>query len=103
MGYIYSALWFVTAFILLVRFRKESIVIYILSAYFIFAGGWWLTNELIDIDLMGGLYGWILRIVSVVMLIVVAAVYMIEKNLKEKKNEALTQDAEQELQSADNV
>ena len=43
MGYVYSALWFLTAFLLLCRFRKESVVVYILSAYFVFAGVWWLA------------------------------------------------------------
>ena len=85
MGYLYSALWFVMAIVLFVRFRKESIVVYILSAYFVLAGAWWLVDQLVEVDMLNGVYGWILRIVSVVMLISVGVAYVVEKNLKDKK------------------
>ena len=83
MGYLYSALWFIVAAVLLIRFRKESAVVYILSGYFAFAGVWWLADQLAEADMLSGIYGWILRIVSAVMLIGVGIVYVIEKNLKE--------------------
>ena len=68
MGYLYSALWFIVAAVLLIRFRKESAVVYILSGYFAFAGVWWLADQLAEADMLSGIYGWILRIVSAVML-----------------------------------
>ena len=45
--------------------------------------------------MLSGIYGWILRIVSAVMLIGVGIVYVIEKNLKEKK--ALSDAAETQM------
>ena len=95
MGYLYSALWFIVAAVLLIRFRKESAVVYILSGYFAFAGVWWLADQLAEADMLSGIYGWILRIVSTVMLIGVGIVYVIEKNLKEKK--ALSDAAETQM------
>lgn len=85
MGYLYSAVWFVVAIMLFVRFRKESVVVYILSGYFAFAGIWWLVDQFAEADMLNGIYGWVLRIVSVVMLVSVLAAYTIEKNLKDKK------------------
>ena len=48
-----------------------------------------------EADMLSGIYGWILRIVSAVMLIGVGIVYVIEKNLKEKK--ALSDAAEAQM------
>lgn len=79
MGYIYTALWFVLAILLFVKFRKESRIIYVLCAYFLYAGGWWLANQLLEVDLMAGVYGWVFRGISVVMLVMLAVVYISEK------------------------
>ena len=79
MGYIYTGLWFVAAILLLVRFRKESRIIYVLSGYFFYAGCWWLANQLLEIDLMAGVYGWIFRGISAVMLVALGVVYLTEK------------------------
>ena len=103
MGYVYSALWFLTAFLLLCRFRKESVVVYILSAYFVFAGVWWLADEMSVTDMMSGTYAWILRMVSVAALLIAAVVYLIEKNIKGKKKAAVQASDEQELHSADHI
>lgn len=79
MGYIYTALWFVVAILLFVRFRKESRIIYVLSGYFFYAGCWWLANQLLEVDLMAGMYGWIFRGISLAMLVLLAIVYLAEK------------------------
>lgn len=79
MGYIYTVLWFITALLLFFKFRKESRIVYVLSGYFIYLGFWWLANQLLEADLMNGIYGWIFRGVSLVMLIILAVVYLLEK------------------------
>ncbi len=88
MGYLYSALWFLMAIVLLGRFRKESITIYILSLYFTFAGVWWLVDQFVETDMISGYYSWILRVVSIAMLGITGVAYAIEKGLKEKKEKA---------------
>lgn len=84
MGYLYAGMWFIIAIVLIVRFRKESKAVYILSAYFAVMGGWWLANELVSVDLLNGTYGWILRGVSAVALVVAVLAYYREKKMKDK-------------------
>ena len=75
MGYVYSGLWFIMAVVLMTKFRKESKMVYVLSAYFIFAGIWWLTDQLAGVDMLYGTYGWIFRAVSVAALVAAGVVY----------------------------
>lgn len=79
MGYVYTMLWFVVAVLLFVKFRKESRIVYVLSAYFIFTGFWWLANQFTEADMMSGRYGWVLRGVSLAMLVVLGIIYALEK------------------------
>ena len=88
MGYVYAGMWFIIAIILIVRFRKESKVIYVLSAYFAVMGCWWLVNEFVSIDLLNGTYGWILRGVSVVVLVSAVIAYYMEKKKKSKSQDS---------------
>ncbi len=84
MGYIYSVLWFLTAAVLVGRFRRESAAIYVLSIYFVYLGIWWLSDEIVPADMLAGNYGWILRIVSAAALIITLIVYYADKSRREK-------------------
>ncbi len=75
MGYVYAALWFIIALTLFIRFRKESKAVYLFSAYFLLLSGWWLADELVIVDLMGGFYAWILRGLSVIILATAVFIY----------------------------
>ena len=57
-----------------------------LGSYFIFLGGWWLTNQLIEINLMDGIYGIILRVISAIMLVIALMVYYRAKKKKKDNN-----------------
>ncbi|MBQ9461582.1 MAG: hypothetical protein IJU51_06680 [Clostridia bacterium] len=92
MGYIYSVLWFLMSAMLVGKFRRESAAIYVLSVYFVYLGFWWLADELVPSDMLAGSYGWILRIVSAVALIVTVIVYYVDKSMKEKKSAAEAQE-----------
>ncbi len=81
MGYVYSALWFMIAVLLFFKFRKESKIVYVLSAYFVFAGVWWLLNEMTKLE--PGVFGSVFRAVSVLMLAVLAVTYFLEKRKTE--------------------
>lgn len=75
-GYIYTAVWFIVAIYMFYLAFRESKFFFLLSAYFVFMGTWYLTNNLLtDIDLFSGIYNWIFRGVSAVVLIICAIVY----------------------------
>ncbi len=79
MGYVYGILWVVLAVLLFFKFRGEGKIIYVLSGYFLIMGVWWTANELVSIDLMGGMYVWIFRGITLAMLLVLLVVYYREK------------------------
>ena len=76
MGYVYAALWFFIALILFLRFRSEGKVIIGVSIYFLFLGCWWLANQILPVDLMSGVYVWVLRGISAVVLGFCMFIYM---------------------------
>ena len=80
MGCFYTVLWFMMAALLYSKFKDEGKIVYILSGYFIFTGIWWLANQLIQVDLMSGIYIWILRAVSALVLLMCMVIYMKQKN-----------------------
>lgn len=80
-GYIYSALWLIIAIYLFVQAFKTHRFLFFLSAYFLFMCGWYLANELLtNINLFAGFYSWILRGVSIAVLLVCAVVYLIYRS-----------------------
>lgn len=82
MNYLYSGIWFVVAVLLYVRFRKESKFVYLLSGYFTFMGIWWLADELMPVDLMSGVYAWILRGISFFVMLCLLLGYFRNKRKK---------------------
>lgn len=79
MGYIYALMWMVIGALIFVKTRKINPVFYIVSLYFEFMGVCWLINEVTAINVFEGTYLVIFRAISVIMLIVVSAVYFKEK------------------------
>lgn len=90
MNYLYSGIWFIVAVLLFVRFRKESRIVYLLSGYFTFMGIWWLADEILSVDLMNGIYGWILRGVSFFVVLCLLLMYFRSKSKKSIKSESET-------------
>ena len=84
MEYFYGAMWLVVAFILIFRMSKESKIFYLLGGFFAFMGIWWLLDAYLkDIDLLSGGYGFILKGVGVVCLVIVGIFYY--KNIYKKR------------------
>lgn len=76
-GYIYAVLWLIIAVYMFWQARKESKFLYVLSGFFLFLFGWYLTNELMpSVDLFSGTYSIIFRCIMVVMLIACIIVYI---------------------------
>lgn len=103
MGYVYTALWLLAALLLFVKFRKESWLVYVLSGYFLFAGCWWLANQLTEQELLSGVYGWIFRGVSIVMLVLLIVVHFLEKRSAAGKAAANAEGMEQDDQAVANT
>lgn len=80
MGYVYGIIWFVLAVLLFFKFRGEGKIIYVLSIYFMIMGIWWTANEIVSVDLMGGMYVWIFRAITFLMLLVLLVVYYRERH-----------------------
>ena len=76
MEYVYTAIWFLVGLILITRMGKENKIFYAAGGFFLFLGGWWLADILLEADLMNGPWSWVLRGVSAVMLVIVGAFYM---------------------------
>lgn len=80
-GYLYAAVWFVLAVYLFSVAVRESRFFFLLSAFFVFLGVWALVDELIEPDLMAGVYGWIYRGTAIVVLIIcIVRYYFYKKN-----------------------
>ncbi len=94
MGYVYAVLWFIMAGLLFFKFKNESRVVYILSGYFVFAGCWWLANQFVEVDLMSGNYGWVLRGISLAMLVMLFVTYILER----RNSGELTEDSSVEAE-----
>ena len=88
MNFVYAALWFVIAIILIVRFRREGALVWVASGLFVFMGAWWLVDAIIaDIDLMDGVYAWVFRGVVLAFVLAGAGVYLVQKNRSGKQDE----------------
>lgn len=76
MEYLYAIGFFIIGIYLIYNAIKEFRFLALPGIYFMFLSIWWIVNKLTpDIDLMGGIFGWILRGISVVVLIITGVIY----------------------------
>lgn len=68
-------MWFIIGGYLIYMGIKSNKLVCLLGSYFLFLGFWWLIDQIIDINLLGGIYVWILRAVSLVALIIAGVIY----------------------------
>jgi len=87
--YIYSAMWFIVGFILILRMGRENRVFYPLGSFFIILGGWWLANAVYKINLFEGTWGLVLRLITAAVLVVACVAFYKEV----KKNGKLFRDS----------
>ena len=82
-GYVYAAAFLIIAVYLFIQAFKNHKILFLLSAYFLFMGGWYIANGMLtDINLFEGMYSWIFRGVALVVLIICAIVYVIYRRNK---------------------
>lgn len=76
MGYLYAMAFLIIGIYLIYNAIKEFRFLLLSGIYFILLGVWWVINQLTpNIDLTGGVFGWILRGISVVVLIITGLIY----------------------------
>jgi apolipoprotein N-acyltransferase len=84
-AYVYAALWFAVGLLLIFRLGRENRVFYLLGAFFLFLGAWWMADELSGVNLFVGLWAWILRGVTLAALVVSCVVFY--KELKKNRQD----------------
>ncbi len=87
-GYVYSAMWLVLGIYMFYLSFKHSKFFFVLSAFFLYSSVWYLCDELITgVDLFSGIYSWIYRGVSIVVLIACVIAYSkYRRSLSESEN-----------------
>ena len=103
MAYLYPVIWFAAGVIMIFKLRQENKIFIFAGIYFLFLGGWWLTNILYpDYHMFSGNMGWILRGVTALALAVVGVAFYREKKRTEamlendKEEQSMPQDTELE-------
>ena len=87
MEYVYAGRWLIIGLLLIFRFGRENKIFYAAGGFFIFMGGWWLVDALIETDLFTGVWGWIFRGVMAVALILMCLAYYRSRK-EDKRNNA---------------
>lgn len=76
MGYLYALGFLIIGIYLIYNAIKEFRFLLLPGIYFIILCIWWIINQLTpDIELTNGIFGWILRGISVVVLIITGLIY----------------------------
>lgn len=76
MDYLYAAGFTLIGIYLIYYAIKEFRFLLLPGIYFVFLGIWWLASQLTpETDLLGGIYAWILRGISAVVLLVTGLIY----------------------------
>lgn len=79
MAYVYAGMFFVAALLLVFRLGKENKVFYFAGGLCFYMSVWWLLDELLQVDLFKGTWGWVFRIVMAAALAVLGVAYFRER------------------------
>lgn len=87
MQFVYAAMWYLVALILIFRMGKENKVFYFAGGFFFILGTWWLMNALYpNLGLFSGGWSILLRIITAVVLVILCIVYFREKRNNESQD-----------------
>lgn len=75
MTYLYIVTFFLTGIYLVVKAIKDYRFLLLPGIYFIFMGVWWLIDIPLKADLQSGVYMWILRGISAIILLATGLIY----------------------------
>ncbi|MEE0059582.1 MAG: hypothetical protein UE295_02010 [Acutalibacteraceae bacterium] len=87
MVYLYIVAFFLIGIYLIITGIKDYRILLVPGVYFLFLGAWWLADVLLtEVNLLGGIYSWIIRAISAVILLVTGIIYYF-KYYKPNKDE----------------
>lgn len=97
MGFFYAALWLVIGLTLILKLGREHKVFYFAGGFFLLLGVWWAADSLFpDSQLFSGAWGIALRVATLIALVVVGAVFFLERNRNIKREMLAKKAAERE-------
>lgn len=68
MGYVYVALWLIVGMILVFKMGRENKAFYAVGGFFLFWGVWQTLNEILDVNMYDGIFGWIHKGIAILTL-----------------------------------
>lgn len=95
MTYLYAAMWFLIGLILIFRMGRENRVFYGVGAFFLLLGGWWFADAVLSVNLFEGVWIWILRGITAVVLLLASLAFAREYR-KDRKGFSAAEESEQE-------
>ena len=97
MSFFYAALWVLIGVVLIWKMAKENKVFYLAGGFFLLLGAWWAADGLFpDSQVFSGGLGIALKIVTLIALVVLGAVFFIERNRNIKKELLLKKQLEKD-------
>lgn len=84
MQYFYAIMWFAVGLILIFSMSKENKIFLLAGGFFLVLGGWWLGDALTppELDLFAGTWGIVLKCITAVALVILAAAFIKEYRKK---------------------
>lgn len=79
MGYVYAVLWLVVGMILIFKMGRENKSFYAVGGFFVFWGIWQTLDQILEVDLYSGIYGWIHKIIAVAALALCLFIVYLER------------------------
>ena len=87
MQYLYTVMWLAVGLLLIFRYgRKEGKIFYAAGGFFLILAAWWGTAAVTGMDLFHGTWGWVLRIICAVFLIVLVPPFL--KRYQQERSDA---------------
>lgn len=79
MAYVYAGMFLIAAVLLVFRLGKENKVFYFAGGLCFYMALWWLLDEILQVDLFHGVWGWVFRIIMAAALVILGAAYFRER------------------------
>jgi len=78
MEYFYAVLWVLVGIILIFSMGRENKVFYPIGVFFLILGAWWAADSYTSLNLFAGTWGWVLRGLTLVTLVLACIQFVVE-------------------------
>ena len=87
MQYVYAALWFAIALLLIFKMGKENRIFYVAGSLFVIFGIWWLVSAISpELEVFAGVPGIIFKVLIAIVLVLCGFTYYQERKKTQKDN-----------------